>query len=89
MTNLGGATNTYKAQSRNIINTCTKYGFDTLFLVVKWTQTTHAGRWMTDNRQCQGYDLHVRSPQVSQNIFSGLIVKIPLHTCVLIIPTAF
>ena len=32
MTNVGGATNPYEAQSRNMINICTKYGFDTLII---------------------------------------------------------
>ena len=30
MTNVGGATNIYEAQSRNMMNICTKYGFDIL-----------------------------------------------------------
>ena len=28
MIDVGGATNTWEAQSRNMINICTKYGFD-------------------------------------------------------------
>ena len=30
MNDVGGATNTSEAQSRNMINICTKYGFDSL-----------------------------------------------------------
>ena len=32
MTNVGGATNTLEAQSRNMMNICTKYGFDILII---------------------------------------------------------
>ena len=32
MTYVGGATNTYEAQSRNMMNICTKYGFDMLII---------------------------------------------------------
>ena len=32
MTNVGGATNTKEAQSRNMMNICTKYGFDILII---------------------------------------------------------
>ena len=32
MTDVGGTTNTYEAQSRNMINICTKYGFDSLII---------------------------------------------------------
>ena len=32
MTNVGGATNTQEAQSRNTMNICTKYGFDILII---------------------------------------------------------
>ena len=31
-TNVGGAKNSYEAQSRNMINICTKYGFDSLII---------------------------------------------------------
>ena len=34
MTDVGGATNTYEAQSRNMINICTKYGFDGFIISV-------------------------------------------------------
>ena len=32
MTDVGGTTNTKEAQSRNIINICTEYGFDSLII---------------------------------------------------------
>ena len=32
MADVGGATNTKEAQSRNMINICTKYGFDSLII---------------------------------------------------------
>ena len=32
MNDIGGATNTLEAQCRNMINICTKYGFDILFI---------------------------------------------------------
>ena len=32
MSDIEGATNTYEAQSKNMINICTKYGFDSLII---------------------------------------------------------
>ena len=32
MTDVWGATNTWEAQSRNMMNICTKYGFDILII---------------------------------------------------------
>ena len=32
MSDITGATNTYEAQSKNMINICTKYGFDGLII---------------------------------------------------------
>ena len=32
MSHIGGVTNTYEAQFRNMINICTKYGFDILII---------------------------------------------------------
>ena len=32
MTNVGGATNTYEAQFRNMMNNCTKYEFNNLII---------------------------------------------------------
>ena len=32
MTDVGGTTNTYEAQSRNMINICTKYGLDSFII---------------------------------------------------------
>ena len=45
MANEGGATNTYEAQSRNMMNICTKYVFDILII-----SCTYGGqrRRMTD-----------------------------------------
>ena len=62
MTDVGGATNTYEAQSRNMINICTKYGFDRLIISCSYREHR---RHTTDNGQRQGYD--VSSPQVSYN----------------------
>ena len=50
MTNVGGATYTYEAQSRNMINMCTKYGFD---IFIWWTQMTHDVRQTTPGVQHQ------------------------------------
>ena len=59
MTVLGGATKTYEAQSRNMINICTKYGFDSLIISGSFgghrRHTTDDGRQTTDDGQCQGY----------------------------------
>ena len=32
MSDIEGATNKYEAQSKNMINICTKYGFDSLII---------------------------------------------------------
>ena len=32
MSDIEGATNNYEAQSKNMINICTKYGFDSLII---------------------------------------------------------
>ena len=56
MTKVGGATVTLEAQSRNMMNICTKYGFDILklFMVVMVDTddtrcTTDDNRWTQDN----------------------------------------
>ena len=46
MTDVEGATNTWEAQSRNMINICTKYGFDSL--IISGSYGGHRRR-MTDN----------------------------------------
>ena len=60
MTNVGGATNNKEAQSRNIMNICTKYGFD--ILIISGNYGGHR-RHTTDAGQHHGYGLS--SPQVS------------------------
>ena len=60
MTNVGGATNTYEAQSRNIMNICTKYGFD--ILIISGSYGGHR-RHMTHDGQRQRYGISF--PQVS------------------------
>ena len=49
MTNVGGATNTKEAQSRNMMNNCTKYGFNNLIISGSYgghrRHTTDDGRW--------------------------------------------
>ena len=53
MTNIGGATNTYDAQSRNMMNNCTKYGFNNLIISGSYgghrRHMTYDGRRTTDN----------------------------------------
>ena len=53
MTNVGGATNTYEAQSRNMMNICTKYGFDILIISGSYgghrRHMTYDVRWTLDN----------------------------------------
>ena len=53
MTNVGGATNTEEAQSRNIVNICTKYRFDILIISGSYgghrRHTTDDGRQTPDN----------------------------------------
>ena len=52
MTDAGGATNTQEAQSRNMINICTKYGFDSLIISGSYgghrRRTTDDSQWTTD-----------------------------------------
>ena len=48
MSDVGGTTNTYEAQSRNVINICNKYGFDIFLVVMVDTDDT---RRTTDERQ--------------------------------------
>ena len=58
MTDVGGATNTSEAQSRNMINICTKYGFDSLIISGSYgghrRHTMDDGRLTTDDGQRQG-----------------------------------
>ena len=53
MTDVGGATNTKEAQSRNMINICTKYGFASLIFSGNYgghrRHITDDGRWTMDN----------------------------------------
>ena len=53
MTDVGGATNTWEPQSRNMINICTKYGFDSFITSGSYgghrQHTTDDGRQTTDN----------------------------------------
>ena len=53
MTNVGGATNTLEAQSRNMMNICTKYGFDILIISGSYgghrRHTTYDGRRTTND----------------------------------------
>ena len=64
MTNVGGATNTSEAQSRNMMNICTKYGFDSLIIPESYGgHRRHDGRRTTDAGQRHGYG--ISSPQVS------------------------
>ena len=61
MTNVGGATNTKEAQSRNMINICTKYGFDILIISGSYDghrqHTTDDSRRTTDAGQRHGYHM--------------------------------
>ena len=47
MTNVGGATNTKEVQSKNMMNICTKYGFDILIISVVMVDRRH----MTNDRR--------------------------------------
>ena len=50
MTDVGGATNTLmEAQSRNMINICTKYGFD--ILIISGSYGGHGRHTMDNGRQ--------------------------------------
>ena len=43
MLNIGAATNTKEAHSRNTMNICTKYGFDILFIIVAFLENATIG----------------------------------------------
>ena len=49
MTDVGGATNTWEAQSRNMINICTKYGLD--ILIIFGSYGGHRRHTMENGRQ--------------------------------------
>ena len=53
MANVGGATIPYEAQSRNMMNICTKYGFD--ILITSGSYGGHRQHTMYDRRR-HGYD---------------------------------
>ena len=61
ITDVGGATNIQEVQSTNMINICTKYGFDILIISGSYgghrQHTTDHGRWMTDYGQHQGHGI--------------------------------
>ena len=52
MTNVGRATNTYEAQSRNMMKICTKYGFD--IFIISGSYGVHR-RHTTYDGQRHGY----------------------------------
>ena len=56
MSDIEGATNTYEAQSKNMINICIKYGFDGLIISGGYVDTDDTRHTM-DHRQRQGYGL--------------------------------
>ena len=49
MTDVGGATNTQEAQSRNLTNICTKYGFNSLIISGSYGGHRRHTRRTTDN----------------------------------------
>ena len=59
MIDVGGATNTWEAQSRHTINICTKYAFDSF--IISCSNGGHR-RHITDDRHRQGYGISF--PQV-------------------------
>ena len=67
MTDVEGATNTEAAQFMNMINICTRYGFDSFIISGSYgghrQHKTDDGRWRTDDGQHQGYG--ISPPQVS------------------------
>ena len=74
MTAVGGAT--WEAQSRNMINICTKYGFDSFIISGSYggqrQHMTDYGRWMTDDGQRQLYG--ISSPQVSRTMLPNHVM---------------
>ena len=49
MSDIGGATNTLEVKSRNMINICTKYGFDSL--IISGSYGGHRGHTTHDGTQ--------------------------------------
>ena len=70
MTNVGGATNTKEAQSRNMMNICTKYGFDILIISGSYGghRRRHDGRRTTN-------DGRRTTPQVCHKLPTGELMK--------------
>ena len=62
MANVAGATNTYEAQSRNMIKHCTKYGFDILLFIASYHGYGGNRQHTTYDEQGHGYG--ISSPQV-------------------------
>ena len=84
MTNVGGATNTLEAQSRNMMNICTKYGFDILIISGSYGgHRTHDVRRRTTPRVwhklpqlCELKKIHVtghRMPLRAMSVFRTLL----------------
>ena len=72
MINVGGATNTKEAQSRNMKNNCTKYGFNNLII------SGHYGghrRYMTDNGRQTTNDGRQITPWVWHKLPTGELKK--------------
>ena len=65
MTDVGGATNTYEVQSRNMINICTKYGFDSFIISVSYKGHR---RHTTDNRRQTTDDGRLTTPEVCHKL---------------------
>ena len=63
MTDVGGATKTYEAQPRNMINICTKYGFDSL--IISGSYGGHRRQMTDDGRRTMPGVWHKLPPQVS------------------------
>ena len=65
MTDVGGTTNTKETQSRNMINICTKYGFD--ILITSWSYWGHRQHTI-DNGQRQGYGYQLPTGELKINV---------------------
>ena len=66
ITNVGRATNTFEAQSRNMMNICTKYGFDSL--IISGSYDGHR-RHMTDEQQQTTPGLWLKLPTGELKIY--------------------
>ena len=66
MANVGGSTNTKESQPRNMMNICTKYGFD--ILIISGSYEGHRRRRTYDGRQTMPQVCHKLPQRRAKNV---------------------